>query len=421
PYGCRPYEAAAYPKELGPSHYLQEDGYIFVYQDVRGRWMSEGEYTNMTPHIPNKTSNNQVDESTDTYDTIDWLINNVRNHNGKVGQWGISYPGFYTTAGAIDAHPAMKASSPQAPIADFYFDDFHHRGAYFLSYFAATEVFGHQTEPTTQTWYDRLEPGTKDAYRFFLEMGSLANGDQYLPNNFFWEELSKHPNYDAFWQARNILPHLKNIDHAVMTVGGWFDAEDLYGPLHTYGTIEKNNPNTYNTIVMGPWSHGDWARDKVHQLVGNIHFGDYISDFYQKEIERNFFNHFLKDGPQGNLPEAYMFDTGAKEWNTFDAWPPKAEDLILYPQADGQLLEATPEDAPSRFVSDPMKPVPYTEDIEWRFTPRPYMTGDQRFASRRPDVLSYESEPLEADLTIAGPIMAELWVSTDQGDADWVV
>ncbi|MEO1434547.1 MAG: CocE/NonD family hydrolase [Bacteroidota bacterium] len=189
PYGCRPYEAAAYPKELGPSHYLQEDGYIFVYQDVRGRWMSEGEYTNMTPHIPNKTSNNQVDESTDTYDTIDWLINNVRNHNGKVGQWGISYPGFYTTAGAIDAHPAMKASSPQAPIADFYFDDFHHRGAYFLSYFAATEVFGHQTEPTTQTWYDRLEPGTKDAYRFFLEMGSLANGDQYLPNNFFWEEL----------------------------------------------------------------------------------------------------------------------------------------------------------------------------------------------------------------------------------------
>ncbi|MEO1438719.1 MAG: CocE/NonD family hydrolase, partial [Bacteroidota bacterium] len=224
-----------------------------------------------------------------------------------------------------------------------------------------------------------------------------------------------------FWQARNILPHLKNIDHAIMTVGGWFDAEDLYGPLHTYGTIEKNNPNTYNTIVMGPWSHGDWARDKVHQLVGNIHFGDYISDFYQKEIERNFFNHFLKDGPQGNLPEAYMFDTGAKEWNTFDAWPPKAEDLILYPQADGQLLEATPEDTPSSFVSDPMKPVPYTEDIEWRFTPRPYMTGDQRFASRRPDVLSYESEPLEADLTIAGPIMAELWVSTDQGDADWVV
>ena len=214
--------------------------------------MSEGTYDNMRPQIPLKKTDKDIDESSDTYDSIDWLIKNVAHHNGRVGQWGISYPGFYTTVGAVDAHPALKASSPQAPIADFYFDGFHHRGAYLLSYFMATTVFGYQKDgPTKESWYPFYDPGTPDMYRFFLEMGPLKNGDKiYGKDNFFWQQLKDHPNYDAFWQKRDILPHLKNIKHPIMTVGGWFDAEDLYGPLMTHKTIEKNNPGIQNSICL---------------------------------------------------------------------------------------------------------------------------------------------------------------------------
>lgn len=427
PYSCRPYGVDAFPDLLSSSKYLMEEGFIIVYQDVRGRWMSEGDYDNMRPHVPNKKSNKDIDESSDTYDTIDWLIKNIDHNNGRVGQWGISYPGFYATAGAIEAHSALKASSPQAPIADFYFDDFHHRGAYFLSYFLATTVFGYQTDaPTTERWYPSVETGTPDMYRFYLDMGPLKNGDRhYGKDNFFWQQLKDHPNYDEFWQRRNILPHLKNINHAILTVGGWFDAEDLYGPLMTYKTIEKNNPGIENAIVMGPWSHGDWARDKPKATIGWINFGEGISDFFQKEIEYPFFYHHLKKETKPELPEAYIFNTGKKKWAKFDNWPPKAAvKQKLYLRANGRL---TFDEAPSEnegfseYISDPAKPVPFKQEVDIGFVPRPYMTGDQRFASRRPDVLVFQSEPLKEDITLGGEILNQLKVSTSGTDSDWVV
>ena len=427
PYSCRPYGANQFPKSLGPSKFLMEDKYIFVYQDVRGRWMSDGLYDNMRPHIANKQSNEDIDESSDTYDTIEWLLNNIKNHNGNVGQWGISYPGFYTTAGAVDAHPALKASSPQAPIADFYFDDFHHQGAYLLSYFRATTVFGYQKDKrTTESWYPTLDLGTPDQYKFFLEMGPLQNGDKYFgADNFFWQQLKNHPDYDEFWQQRSIIPHLNNINHAVMTVGGWFDAEDLYGPLNTYKTIEKNNPTTNNTIVMGPWSHGDWSRERGQQYVGNIYFGDSISTHYQKHIERNFFTFYLKGAETAAIPEAYLFDTGKKEWRAFEQWPvAESKKSKLYLHENGKLrIDEAPEipESTSEYISDPAKPVPYSEDIKVVFTPRKFMTDDQRFAGRRPDVLVFQTDILEEDITLGGELLAKLKVATTGTDADWIV
>jgi putative CocE/NonD family hydrolase len=428
PYSCKPYGEDKFLEKVGPSKYLMEDGYIVVYQDVRGRWLSEGSYDNMRPIVPNKKSDKDIDESSDTYDSIDWLLKHVKNHNGKVGQWGISYPGFYATTGAIEAHPALKASSPQAPIADFFFDDFHHNGAYLLSYWIITDLFGIQKEaPASKSWYDFHNPGTPDFYDYFLNVGPLKNLDQYMEDNFFWQQLRNHPNYDEFWQERGVLQHLKGIDHAMMTVGGWFDAEDLYGPLNTYRTIEENNPGIYNTIVMGPWSHGDWARKRGRQAIGNVYFGDGISEFFQEHIERNFFNYFLKDDYKGanKLPEAYMFDTGKKRWSEFNTWPPEETKTVSWYLHDDEKLSDTPpllgEDEFSDFVSDPNKPVPYSINIKPVYIPRKYMTDDQRFASRRPDVLVFETEVLENEVTLAGDILAKLKVSTTGTAADWIV
>ncbi|EIA07779.1 CocE/NonD family hydrolase [Flavobacterium frigoris] len=426
PYSCAPYGETEFKKSIGPSETMMKEGYIVVYQDVRGRWMSDGLYDNMRAFIPNKKGKTQVDEASDTYDTIDWLVKNAANNNGNVGVWGISYPGFYSTYSLLSNHPALKAVSPQACISDFFFDDFHHNGAYLLSYWKATPLFGIQkTEKTTKSWYTLPDVGAKDDYQFFLDAGPLSNLDKfYGKDNEFWQQLKDHSSYDDFWQKRGILQHLKDIKPAVMTVGGWFDAEDLYGPLNTYQAIEKSSKN-YNTIVMGPWSHGDWARNSATATIGNIKFGDSISSFYQKNIEANFFRHFLKDNGKGEnkLPEAYVFDTGAKDWKTYDVWPPKnvvkesfylAQDkLTTTAQNNGEFQE---------FISDPKKPVPFTEDINQRgITPRKYMTDDQRFAARRPDVLVFETERLEDDTTLAGEILAELQVSTSGTDADWIV
>lgn len=430
-YDVAPYGEGKFPGSLGPSKFLMRDKYIFVYQDVRGRYMSEGTWTNMTPHLPNKTKNTDIDEASDTYDTIEWLLKNVPNNNGKVGQWGISYPGFYTVAGALSQHPALKASSPQAPISDFFFDDFHHNGAFTQGYFMTFPVFGIQNpKPSPDGWFwkQMIQANTRDGYQFNLDLGPLKNLDQYYKDNFFWQEHKQHPNYDEFWQKRSIVPHLQNVKPAMMTVGGWFDAEDLYGPLTVYKTLEKNNPKTYNTLVMGPFGHGRWSAETGHTLHSNVYFGDSIATFYQREIEFKFFTHFLKGAGDGktNLPEAYLFDTGKKTWRTFDEWPAKvATKKMLYFQPNGALsFKAASATATfSEYVSDPLKPVPYTEDntTTMGFTPFNYMSEDQRFAGRRTDVLSFQTEILTDDITLGGEITVNLNISTTGSDADFFV
>lgn len=417
-----------------PSCYLVRDLYILAFQDVRGRYMSEGTFDNMTPNIPGNDRKNKkdIDESSDTWDTIDWMVKNLKGNNGKVGMYGISYPGFYTAAALPDAHPALKASSPQAPISDFFFDDFHHQGAYLQSYTAAFAVFGYQKEGQTRDdWFeDKLmrfySLPVKDGYDFHLKNGPLKNVTaQYHHDNFFWQQIIDHPNYDAFWQKRNLLPHLTNVKHAVMTVGGWFDAEDLYGPLNIYKRVEQTSPMATNTIVMGPWGHGDWARENGKSIHNHIYFGDSIATYYQREIELRFFGHHLKGNASPNLPEAYMFDTGKKSWQRFDVWPPRnVAPLRLYFGAHGQLSINKPvnEQAVFEYVSDPDKPVPYTSQIEGlTFTPRRFMSDDQREASRRPDVLTFQTEVLTDDVTVAGEIMAKLKVAMSGTDADFIV
>lgn len=426
PYCIAPYGEAAYPEELGPSSLFPPAGYIFVYQDVRGRFMSEGEFVNLTPHRDHKSGPHDIDESTDTYDTIDWLLQNVPNHNGRAGQWGVSYPGFYAAAGMIDAHPALRAVSPQAPIADWFFDDFHHHGAFFLpdafNFFAS---FGRPRPQPTTEWPPEFNHPTPDGYRFFLDLGPLKNVNaRYFKHEIaFWNDLCAHPNYDDFWQSRNILPHLRHVAPAVMTVGGWFDAEDLYGPLQIYRAIEKQNPGIFNVLVMGPWVHGGWTYSAGDQL-GNVHFGAPTAEFYRAQIELPFFNHYLKDQGAPHLPEAYVFETGANRWRTFTQWPPaNAVSRSLFFVADGGLAWSAPSVSGrvcDEYVSDPAAPVPFCERTD-PDVPQEYMTDDQRFAARRPDVLVYHTPPLTADVTVAGPIRADLWVSTSGTDADWVV
>jgi len=434
PYGVGPYGASNYPDSLGPNPLLAKKGYIFVYQDVRGKYMSGGTFVNMTPHVPVKHGPADIDESTDAYDTIEWLLENVPGHNGKVGMWGISYPGFYTAASSIDSHPALKAVSPQAPIADWFWDDFHHHGAFFLPHlFNFISSFGQaRPEPTTER-PESFDHGTPDGYQFFLDLGPLSNADEkYFKGEIeLWNQVVEHPNYDEFWQKRNLLPHLHGITTAVMTVGGWFDAEDLYGSLKIYRTIEEKNPGIVNMLVMGPWVHGGWSRTEGEKL-GYVEFGFKTSDFYQEHIETPFFEHFLKREEDPGLPEAYVFETGANRWRTFSDWPPRTvESRALYLGDGGSLgwqppgsaepgAEAHDEAAYDEYVSDPDKPVPFTEVMDEGMT-REYMVADQRFAGRRTDVLAFQTDVLEEDLTLAGPIQAELWVSTSGTASDWVV
>jgi hypothetical protein len=435
PYSCKPYGENEFKTKIGPNSILMKEGNIIVYQDVRGRWMSEGVYDNMRAYIPNKI-NTQSDETTDTYDTIDWLIKNVKNTNQKVGTWGISYPGHYATVSAIDAHPALKAASPQACIGDFFFDDFHHNGAFLLSYFRAVPLFGtYKDKPLDSSWYKLPNLKTKDMYQFFLDKGPFKNLKTYfdydktnneLVDDFFMKEMIEHPNYDEVWQKKGVIQHLNKVPSTVATmiVGGWFDAEDLYGPLETYKAIEKHQPNNYNTMVFGPWSHGGWASNSAKNTVGNYYFGENISLDFQKNIETKFFNHFLKgDNTKKNeLPEAYVFDTGKKQWNSYESWPPKNTSIkSFYLNENNKLSDKATTITPIKFISDIKKPVPYSEDIKTVFTPRKYMTDDQRFAARRPDVLVFETPILENDLTLTGDILAKLKVSTTGTAADWVV
>jgi putative CocE/NonD family hydrolase len=417
-----------------PSPLYIRDGYILVFQDVRGRYMSDGLFDNMTPNIPGNDPNNKtaIDESSDTWDSIDWMIKNLKTNNGRVGIFGISYPGFYSAASLPDAHPALKAVSPQAPISDFFFDDFHHMGAYLESYTAAFAVFGYQKKDTTRNdWFMPeimrfYSNPTKNGYDFYLKKGALKNiTEKYHKDNFFWQQIIDHPNYDTFWQKRSLLPHLKNIKPAVLTVGGWFDAEDLYGPLNIYKTIEKSTPGAKNTIVMGPWGHGDWADTATKAIHNHLYFGDSVNAFFQKEIEFAFFSNHLKYKGPDNLPEAYMFNTGKKKWEKFDVWPPKeAAQVQLRFEENGKLTINQPANnsAVFEYISDPAKPVPYTSQTEGlTFTPRNFMSDDQRAASTRPDVLTFETDVLTDEVTLAGEILARLKVAMSGTDADFVV
>jgi len=428
PYSVGPYGVDKYPASLRPGQPFVKAGYIFVNQDVRGRWMSEGEFVNMRPHKPKKGPK-EFDESSDTYDTVEWLLKNVPNHNGKVGQTGISYPGFYTVAGMIDAHPALVAVSPQAPVTDWFVgDDFHHNGCLFLPHcFNFMGNFGKpRPEPTTKYPYLPFDHGTPDGYQFFLEMGPLANADKkhYKGEVAFWNEVMAHPNYDEFWKAKNIRAHIKDIKPAVMTVGGWFDAENLFGAVETFKAVEKTGvPKGGNTLVMGPWDHGGWSRGTGDQL-GDLRFHVKTGEFYREKIELPFFEFHLKGVGESKLPKAWVFETGRNQWRKYDAWPPKsAKPVDLYFHGGGKLSSGEPslkDHAPDEFVSDPAKPVPHRGDININMT-GDYMTTDQRHCARRPDVLVYTGEVLKEDVTIAGSIEVELHVSTTGTDADWVV
>ncbi|MDX2481873.1 MAG: CocE/NonD family hydrolase [Desulfuromusa sp.] len=428
PYSISPYGSDQYRGQIGPHEDFEKEGFIFVYQDVRGRFMSEGEFVHMTPHVANKQSNTDTDESTDTYDTIEWLVEHLPGHNGKVGQWGISYPGFYASAGAIDSHPALKAISPQAPVSDFYWDDVYHHGAFLLTHlFGFLNNVQQKRDGLIDEWSDPIyDIETTDAYKFFMDLGPLKNVNKtyFKDKSAFWNHVTRHPNYDAFWQERNILPHLKNIKAAVMVVGGWYDREDLFGPLNTYHMIERQNPDTVNMLVMGPWRHGGWLRGKGDEL-GDTDFGFPASAYFQKHVDLNFFNHFLKDDEgELNLPEALVFETGANRWRQFDQWPPTStEKTNLYFHGSSNLQFNTPpeeSDGYDSYVSDPDKPVPHTRDNS-KWINNTFYAEDQRFASRRPDVLVFETDILAEDVTLAGTLQANLFVSTTGTDSDWVV
>ncbi len=426
PYSVEPYGVDKSRSNLGPSALFGKDKYIFAYQDVRGRWMSEGTFVNMRPE---KEESSRVDESTDTYDTIDWLIKNLSNHNGKVGMYGISYPGFYTAAGLIDAHPALKAASPQAPVIDWFIgDDWHHNGAFLLTHcFNFLSVFGHPRPEPIKKSSQKFDHGTPDGYDFFLRLGPLANADaKYFKGDVaFWNEVMEHGTYDAWWKARNLRPHLKGVKPAVMTVGGWYDAENLFGALECYKAIESSSPEATNLLVMGPWYHGGWSGETAGDHLGPIPFNAKTSEYYREKIELEFFKAHLKGAEGAKLPEAYVFETGTNRWRKHDAWPPKnAKARSVYLREDGALaFEPAGSDESSNvdeYVSDPAHPVPYVDAVANTML-REYMVADQRFASRRTDVLTYQTPVLDTDLTVAGPIKVRLHVSTTGTDSDWVV
>ena len=436
-YSVSPYGPSAYATTLGPDRFMLREKYIFVYQDVRGRYMSEGEFVNARPFVPDSVKARNpaaIDEASDTYDTIEWLLKNVPGNNGKVGQWGISYPGFYASMGALSRHPALVASSPQAPVTDFYFEDFHHNGALTQAYFYAYPIFGiAHPGPTTENWWgpamEKLAAhGVPDDYFYQLSLGPLsAMTERFYPGNTLWHDIITHPDYDAFWQSRAVPPDLRGVTHAVLVVGGWFDAEDLYGPLAVYKTLRAQDPSAKARIVMGPFRHGGWAaKNVVHTVHGDIYFGDSLETKFQRDVEAPFFRAYLKGTGASELPDALMFDTGRKRWERFARWPaPDATPRTYYFHADGSLDSRAPSDSGVSldYPSDPAKPVPSRcagPTIEG-LTLYHYMSDDQRCFTSRPDVLSFATDTLREDVTFGGEITARLQVSTTGTDADFVV
>ena len=425
PYSCNPYGEDKYRNQLGPGSLFQNEENIYVYQDVRGRYMSEGKFEEATPHIANKKSNKDVDESSDTYDTIDWLLKNVENNNGKVGMYGISYPGFYATAALPGAHPALKAVSPQAPVTDeFEGDDAYHRGAFYLmDNYSFMNDFDYPRDTAWKSYPEFCKQEITNAYDFYLKMGPIKNGNLMCFNNKskIWNEYLQHDTKDEYWQARDIRQHLKNIKPAILVVGGWFDAEDLFGALKTYESIEQKNSKNNNKLIMGPWTHGGWARANWNSF-GTMDFGSNTSEYFKK-LEHDFFNYYLKGTGSYTAAEATVFETGTNTWKEYSVWPPANAKEVIWTLGGNKTLslKGTPTATGfDKYISDPANPVPYINTNKGG-RDNEYMIADQRFAAARKDVLTYESPVLEKDITLSGPITADLFVTTTGTDADFVV
>lgn len=435
PYTCSPYGEDKFNPRIYESYWINylKEGYIIAIQDVRGKWMSEGEFVDVRPFNPNK-KNKEIDEASDTYDAIEWMVNNLPYNNKRVGCFGISYPGFYATMAALSGHPALKAVSPQAPVTDwFQGDDFHHNGAFMLmDGFSFYSGFGKPRPKPTSVGSPGFRIPSQDNYDFYLKTGALKNFTKIMGDSIaFWKDLMNHPDNDSWWQARNARNFVTNIKPAILVVGGTFDAEDCFGAWNLYKAIEEKSKNTDNRLVMGPWFHGGWGGRSDGTYLGNVRFGKKTSEFYQKNIEIPFFNFYLKlKGTVHDIAEANVFFTGENEWRRFNEWPLKNISYTnAYLGAGNDVRIELPEMDTTRkgssggfdeYISDPAHPVPYTEDVGLGRT-REYMTDDQRFASRRPDVLTFTSGILENDLTLAGALVADLKVSISTTDADFVV
>lgn len=428
PYGVAPYGADRYRTSLGPSPLFQQDKFVFVYQDVRGRFLSEGLWEEVRPYRPPEgRAADDTNEATDAHDTIEWLVKHVPCHNGRVGIWGISYPGFYASSAMIEAHPAVRAVSPQGPVTDYYLnDDSYHHGAFLLAHnFSFYVTFAPRgPEPRLPTREPPFDYGTSNAYEFYLSLGSLAEATRRhgLSHNPYWTMNLEHTTYDDFWKARSVWRFFTDVAPAVLTVGGWYDAENLWGALRTHGAVRDQSPHTANHLVMGPWTHGSWARGDGRD-VGDLDMGSATARHYRNEIEFPFFAQLLKDRPADALPGATVFDTGAHRWRTFDRWPPRgAVTRRLFLGAGGALGTAPPTGAEgsTAWISDPSRPVPVVR-ASTDGMPADYMAVDQRFSAGRDDVVVFASEPLEADVTVLGAVDVELYFSTTGTDADIVV
>ena len=426
PYSAGQYGSDSYRPLLGPSAEFDRAGYLFVFQDVRGKFRSEGEFEVIRPLASRQRGRLDTDESTDNYDTIEWLLRNLDGHSGRVGQWGISYAGWQTVLGLVEHHPALRAASPQSPPADMFIgDDWHHNGAFRIMYaFSWLAGNARRRDGPTDQRPEAFDYGTPWGHEFFLRAGSAANIDEMFFGGEVpaWREFMRHPDHDEYWQSQNVLANLRDIDLLVLNVAGWFDTEDFYGPIATYHAIEGANPGIENTLVVGPWLHGGWrSMDGDH--LGCVDFSSKTSHTFQQEVQLPFFEHHLRGVGEWGAPEAMVFVTGANEWRRHHRWPPAGiEPRALYLHAGGRLEFRLPdvEDGPDRYVSDPDRPVPFSTELRTTLGD-PWKVEDQRFASTRPDVLVYESDVLDEDLTIAGPILANMFVSTTGTDSDWVV
>ena len=435
PFAVAPYGPQAYPPTLGPDRFTLRDGYIFVYQDVRGRYMSGGTFENVRPLLPDSVKARDphaTDEATDTYDTIEWLLAHVPGNDGRAGLWGISYPGFYAALGLRSGHPALVAVSPQAPVTDLWFEDFHHDGALTAGYFTAYPIFGMpRPAPTSDNWwlpaYERLQSLSRpDDYAWQLSLGPVGTfGARFYGGNTLWQDIVAHPDYDAFWRQRAVAPQLRGVTQAVLVVGGWFDGEDLYGPLAVYRALKALDPRAVVSLVMGPFGHRGWAApDDGHTVTGDLFYGDSLAVRFQRDVEAPFFRAHLKGEGAPPAADALMFDTGRKVWARFADWPAAgATPRAYYLHRDGSLSTARPTEAGAfrEYASDPAAPVPTRCKGPTLENYTLYMNDDQRCFDGRPDVLTFESEPLAADVTVAGPITARLAVSTTGSDADFVV